>query len=128
MDYIKSFVADDKPSEISQKTGNRKESDSMGEIEVPANKYWGAQTQRSHTNFTIGGERARMPLPVIHALGILKKAAATVNMTYGLDKKIGDAIIRASEEVIAGKHDDHFPLVVWHSKISSRWHCRRYGT
>jgi len=95
------------------KKGVRVESDSFGNIDVPSDKYWGAQTQRSFTNFEIGGENERMPLPVIHAMAILKKAAATVNMTYGLDKKVGDAIIQAADEVISGKFDAHFPLVIW---------------
>ncbi|MDE2337260.1 MAG: class II fumarate hydratase [Alphaproteobacteria bacterium] len=90
----------------------RIESDSMGEVKVPADKYWGAQTQRSFENFKIGTEK--MPLPLIHALGIQKKAAAMTNMELGaLDKKLGDAIERAADEVAQGKLDDHFPLVVW---------------
>lgn len=80
---------------------------------MPADKYWGAQTQRSLQNFKIGGERERMPLPVIKAFGILKKAAAKSNLNYGLDAKKADAIIKAADEVISGKLDDHFPLVVW---------------
>src|SRR4051812_9539765 len=90
----------------------RIESDSMGEVEVPADKYWGAQTQRSWQNFKIGTEK--MPLPLVRALGVQKKAAATANMELGiLDKKIGGAIVTASEEVMDGTLDDHFPLVVW---------------
>lgn len=90
----------------------RTESDSFGPIEVPADHYWGAQTQRSKGNFPIGNET--QPLAVIHALGIIKKAAAQANIEQGrLDPKIGDAIIAAAEEVIAGKLDAHFPLVVW---------------
>eukprot|EP01117_Protostelium_nocturnum_P020385 TRINITY_DN9140_c1_g1_i1.p1 TRINITY_DN9140_c1_g1~~TRINITY_DN9140_c1_g1_i1.p1 ORF type:complete len:555 (-),score=158.82 TRINITY_DN9140_c1_g1_i1:60-1724(-) len=95
------------------KTGVRVESDSFGNIDVPANKYWGAQTQRSFTNFEIGGDRERMPEPVIRAMAVLKRAAAVVNMTYGLDAKVGNSICQASDEVIAGKYDDHFPLVIW---------------
>jgi fumarate hydratase class II len=90
----------------------RTESDSMGSIEVAADKYWGAQTQRSLQNFKIGGER--MPIEVIHALAIVKAASAEVNFELGLlpkDKR--DLIVRAAEEVIAGKLDPHFPLVVW---------------
>ncbi|VDM71234.1 unnamed protein product [Strongylus vulgaris] len=64
-------------------------------------------------NFKIGGPEERMPVPVVHAFGILKKAAAIVNTEYGLDKKIADAICNACDEVIAGKLDDHFPLVTW---------------
>ncbi|MDP9127573.1 MAG: class II fumarate hydratase, partial [Pseudomonadota bacterium] len=90
----------------------RTEADSFGPIEVPAEHYWGAQTQRSLQNFRIGGER--MPLPLIHAFGVLKKAAALTNMKLGLlDKDIGTAIVKAAEEVIDGKLDSEFPLVVW---------------
>jgi len=90
----------------------RTESDSMGEVQVPADKYWGAQTQRSFENFKIGTEK--MPLPLIRALGVQKKAAALANMELGaLDKKIGEAIIKASEEVMSGALNDHFPLAVW---------------
>ena len=64
-------------------------------------------------NFKIGGERERMPVPVVRAFGILKKAAAKVNLNYGLEPKIADAVIQAAEEVAQGKLDDHFPLVVW---------------
>ena len=93
-------------------TETRIERDSMGEVPVPADRYWGAQTQRSLENFPIGTET--MPAPVIRALGIQKKAAAAVNKALGeLDAGIADAIIRAAEEVIAGALDDHFPLVVW---------------
>src|SRR6202044_890898 len=81
-------------------------------IAVPADRYWGAQTQRSLQNFKIGGER--MPLPLIRALGVQKKAAALANLSLGaLDATLADAIARAADEVIAGKLDDHFPLVVW---------------
>src|SRR5690606_18981392 len=90
----------------------RIETDSMGEIAVPAAHYWGAQTQRSLQNFRIGGER--MPLPVIHAFGIQKRAAAEVNMALGdLDPALGAAILQAASEVAAGERDDEFPLVVW---------------
>ena len=64
-------------------------------------------------NFKIGGERERMPVPVVRAFGILKKAAAKVNLNYGLEPKIADAVMQAAEEVAQGKLDDHFPLVVW---------------
>ncbi len=90
----------------------RIESDSMGKIEVPAAVYWGAQTQRALVHFKIGSER--MPLEVVRAMGILKKAAASVNMALGLlplDK--GGLILLAAEEVISGALDDHFPLPVW---------------
>jgi fumarate hydratase class II len=91
----------------------REESDTFGPIQVPADRYWGAQTQRSLQNFKIGGERERMPLPVIKAFGILKKSAALANIQFGLDPKVADAIVKASDEVISGKLNDHFPLVVW---------------
>lgn len=91
---------------------HRMETDSFGEIAVPADKYWGAQTSRSLMNFKIGGET--MPAPLVHALGVLKRAAAKVNMDLGvLDKTIGEAIIKAATEVMEGKLDAHFPLVVW---------------
>jgi hypothetical protein len=77
----------------------RIETDTFGKIEVPGDKYWGAQTQRSLTNFEIGGLEARMPLPVIRGMAILKKAAAKVNMTYGLDPKIGNTIMQVADEV-----------------------------
>jgi fumarate hydratase class II len=90
----------------------RTETDSFGPIEVPADRYWAAQTQRSLQNFKIGWEK--QPLPVVRALGIVKRAAAEVNMALGrLDPKIGDAIVAAAQEVIDGKLDDHFPLAVW---------------
>jgi fumarate hydratase class II len=91
---------------------HRTETDSFGPIEVPANRYWGAQTQRSLQNFRIGTDR--MPLPVVRAFGIVKKAAAIVNGEFGmLDGKLIDAITRAADEVIDGRLADHFPLVVW---------------
>ena len=91
---------------------NRIETDSMGEVAVPADKYWGAQTQRSFENFKIGTEH--MPLPLVRALGVQKKAAALANKELGaLDARIADAIVQAAEEVMAGKLNDHFPLVVW---------------
>ena len=90
----------------------RTERDSIGSIEVPSDKYYGAQTQRSYENFKIGSER--FPREFIRAYGILKKAAAKVNHDFGnLETKIMNAIQSASEEVIDGKLDDHFPLVVW---------------
>jgi len=91
----------------------RAERDTFGDLQVPADKYWGAQTQRSLQNFDIGGARERMPEPLIRAFGVVKKAAASVNMTYGLDPKIGDAIQKAADEVIDGTLIDNFPLVVW---------------
>jgi len=93
-------------------TKNRTESDSFGNIDVDASRYWGAQTQRSLQNFKIGGET--MPEPLIKAFGILKRAAAKVNMDLGvLDKKLGKDIIAAAQEVVDGKLSGHFPLVVW---------------
>ena len=90
----------------------RTETDSMGAIRVPVDRYWGAQTQRSRENFRIGGER--MPTPLVRAFGILKRAAALVNMEMGeLDKGLGDPIAKAAQEVIDGQLDEHFPLVVW---------------
>ncbi|WP_281300423.1 MULTISPECIES: class II fumarate hydratase [unclassified Iodidimonas] len=90
----------------------RLESDSFGELKVPADKYWGAQTQRSLMNFPIGGEI--MPVPLIRALGIIKQAAARANMALGmLEPTIGKAIDQAAQDVIDGTLDDHFPLVVW---------------
>ncbi|HTJ46586.1 MAG TPA: class II fumarate hydratase [Kofleriaceae bacterium] len=90
----------------------RTEKDSIGSIEVASDRYWGAQTQRSFQNFEIGTEK--MPIEIIRAQAIIKKAAARVNQRHGrLDEKLSDAIQRAADEVIAGKLDDHFPLVVW---------------
>ncbi len=90
----------------------RTETDTFGPIEVPGDRYWGAQTQRSLENFRIGTER--MPQPLIRALGVVKRAAAEVNRDLGLlDAKLARAIVAAAQEVIDGKLDDHFPLVVW---------------
>ncbi|WP_287882604.1 MULTISPECIES: class II fumarate hydratase [Paracoccus] len=90
----------------------RTETDSFGPLEVPADKYWGAQTQRSIQNFPIGWER--QPVPIIRALGAIKQAAAEVNMAAGkLDPAIGKAMVQAASEVVAGRFDDNFPLVVW---------------
>ncbi len=90
----------------------RVETDTFGPIEVPADHYWGAQTQRSLGNFKIGGER--MPLPLVHALGIIKKCAAKTNLALGqLEPRIADAIVAAAQEVAEGKLDAEFPLVVW---------------
>lgn len=93
-------------------TQSRTETDSFGPLEVPADKYWGAQTQRSLGNFKIGGET--MPEPMIRALGIVKMAAAKANMSLdNLEGDIGQAIVSAATEVAEGKLNDHFPLVVW---------------
>ncbi|MDB1135192.1 class II fumarate hydratase [Candidatus Anaplasma sp. TIGMIC] len=90
----------------------RVESDSMGNIEVSSDRYWGAQTQRSLLNFEIGEEK--MPLPLVRALGVVKLAAARVNMNNGsIDKSVGEAICTAASEVVEGKLDGEFPLVVW---------------
>ncbi|MGA7803232.1 class II fumarate hydratase [Bradyrhizobium sp.] len=92
--------------------GMRREFDSMGDVEVPADKYWGAQTQRSLQHFSIGNDR--MPKAIYHAYGIVKKAAALVNAEAGrLPQWKCDAIVRAADEAIAGKLDEHFPLYVW---------------
>src|SRR6266540_1560067 len=90
----------------------RSETDTFGPIEVPADRYWGAQTERSRRNFRIGEER--QPIALIRALGIVKRAAAEVNHALGsLDARRAKAIVRAAQEVIDGKLDDHFPLAVW---------------
>ncbi len=90
----------------------RIEHDTMGEVKVPAGKYWGAQTQRSVENFPIGGER--MPQEVLRAFAILKKAAAQVNVRLGrLDQRRGEAIAAVCDEMLAGELLEHFPLVVW---------------
>lgn len=90
----------------------RTERDSFGEMEIPSNKYYGAQTARSLMNFPIGGET--MPIEIIHALGVIKQAAALTNLQFDkLDKKITDLIVTAAKEVARGEWDDHFPLVVW---------------
>ncbi|MGH7082763.1 MAG: lyase family protein, partial [Acetobacteraceae bacterium] len=90
----------------------RTEEDALGEVRVPASRLWGAQTERSRENFLIGVERFRWPRPVIKALGILKQAAALANLELGQlsAEKVG-LIVRAAEEVIAGKLDSEFPLV-----------------
>ena len=90
----------------------RTETDSFGPLEVPADRYWGAQTQRSIINFPIGWER--QPVAIVRALGVVKKACAEVNAAQGkLDAKLAEAISAAAQELIDGKWDDHFPLVVW---------------
>lgn len=90
----------------------RVEFDSMGEVKVPANRLWGAQTQRSLIHFSIGNDR--MPIEVYHAYGYVKKAAALINERLGgLSKEKADLIVKCADEVIAGKLDDNFPLYVW---------------
>ena len=93
-------------------TKTRTETDSFGPLEVPADKYWGAQTQRSIINFPIGWEK--QPVAIVRALGVIKQAAAQVNMATGnLDAERGKAMVQAASEVVAGRFDDNFPLVVW---------------
>jgi len=97
---------------MTKTTKTRTETDTFGPIEVAADKYWGAQAERSLGNFKIGWEK--QPLPIVRALGIVKRAAAEANMELGrLDPKIGKAIVDAAQEVIEGKLNEHFPLVVW---------------
>src|SRR6184192_3776316 len=99
-------------SETSGNKSTRSETDSFGPIDVPADRYWGAQTERSRQNFKIGQDR--MPIAIVHALGIVKLASAHTNRELGLlDQRRATAIIRAAREVIDGRLDDHFPLVVW---------------
>jgi fumarate hydratase class II len=101
-----------KSSKTPAASATRTETDSFGPIEVAADRYWGAQTERSRQNFRIGHDR--MPMPLVHALGIVKLAAAETNRELGLlEPKIAKAIVSAAKEVIEGKLDDHFPLVVW---------------
>ena len=90
----------------------RTETDSFGPIDVPANAYWGAQTQRSIANFPFPAHE-RMPLGIVHALALVKQAASRVNRKHGLDAELADAIEAAAAEVVAGKHDDQFPLTIW---------------
>jgi len=101
-----------KPGTILDDGKYRVEFDSMGEVKVPADRLWGAQTQRSLIHFSIGNDR--MPLPVYHAYGYVKKAAALVNERLGkLPKDKADLVVKAADEVIAGKLDENFPLYVW---------------
>src|SRR6476619_3382387 len=101
-----------RPTITSRSPATRSETDSFGPIEVPADRYWGAQTERSRQNFKIGQDR--MPIAIVHALGLVKLASAQTNRELGLlDARRAGAIIRAAREVIEGKLDDHFPLVVW---------------
>ena len=90
----------------------RTETDSFGPIDVPADAYWGAQTQRSIGNFPFGAQE-RMPIGIVHALALVKQAAARVNRAHGLDARLADAIEQAAAAVAAGRHDDQFPLVIW---------------
>jgi fumarate hydratase class II len=102
------------PRRLAEVEGSyRIEKDTFGELKVPGHKYYGAQTARSMMNFDIGGPSERMPIEIIHAMAILKKAAAIVNQEFGLNPKLSAAIVQAAEEVVEGKLDDHFPLVIW---------------
>src|SRR5580693_9305040 len=104
------YAASGKRNRNKMKT--RTETDSFGPIEVAADRYWGAQTERSRNNFKIGEER--IPLPIIRALAIVKRAAAETNLALGsLDARRAKAIVQAAQEIIDGKLDDHFPLSVW---------------
>jgi len=101
-----------RPTTTSRSNSTRSETDSFGPIDVPADRYWGAQTERSRQNFRIGQDR--MPMAIVRALGIVKLASAETNRELGLlDQRRTRAIVRAAREVIDGKLDDHFPLVVW---------------
>ena len=93
-------------------SATRTETDSIGAIEVPADAYWGAQTERSLENFPFGA-RERMPIEIVHALAIVKQAAARVNRRHGLPADKADAIEAAAQEVADGMLDDQFPLVIW---------------
>ncbi|QXT37036.1 class II fumarate hydratase [Sphingomonas sanguinis] len=97
---------------MTQNATTRTETDSIGPIEVPASAYWGAQTERSLENFPFGA-REQMPIGIVHALAIVKKAAARINRAHGLAADKADAIEAAAQEVIDGRHDDQFPLVIW---------------
>ncbi|KAK4533210.1 hypothetical protein CCYA_CCYA16G4092 [Cyanidiococcus yangmingshanensis] len=108
------FLSSSGKGELHMQGDTRTERDTFGPILVPADRYYGAQTARSLRNFDICRDSDRMPGPIIHAFGELKRAAAKANMTLGaLDQRIGEAIVRAAEQVAAGQLDDHFPLVVW---------------
>src|SRR5690349_12339900 len=97
----------------------RTEHDTFGPIEVLADRYWGAQTQRSTQNFRIDVER--MPRPLVHALGLVKQAAALVNKDLGvLEPRLADAIANAAAAVVEGRYDDEFPLVVWQTGSGTR--------
>ncbi|XP_036142664.1 fumarate hydratase, mitochondrial isoform X3 [Monomorium pharaonis] len=101
----------------------RIERDTFGELKVPADKYYGAQTLRALINFPIGDTFERMPCRLITAMGILKKAAAEVNKEYNLDPKIADAISKAADDVISGKlYNDHFPLIIWQTGSGTQTH------
>lgn len=104
----------------------RIEKDTMGEVKVPAEKYWGAQTERSRNNFKIGGEHQKMPLEVVRGFAYLKKAAAHANCDLGvLSEEKRDIISKVCDEVLAGELDDQFPLVIWQtgSGTQSNMNC-----
>ncbi|KAF5287086.1 hypothetical protein FQA39_LY16071 [Lamprigera yunnana] len=107
-------MAKAQPNKSKTDVGTRKESDTFGELDIPNDKYYGAQTVRSTINFNIGGVPERMPYPIITAMGTLKKACAIVNKEFGLKPELADAICKAADEVISGKlYHEHFPLVIW---------------
>lgn len=120
-------------------SGTRTETDSIGAVEVPADAYWGAQTERSRHNFPFPAHE-RMPLPIVHALARIKGAAARVNRAHGLDEGLAAAIAAAADAVAAGNHDDQFPLATWQTGsgtqsnmnanevIANRWGPCRGGT
>jgi len=104
----------------------RVERDTMGEVQVPADKYWGAQTQRSKLNFKIGGDNMRMPMEIVHAFAVLKKSAAQANAELGvLDQSKSNLISKVCDEIVTGKLDDQFPLVIWQtgSGTQSNMNC-----
>ena len=104
---------------LEEKNQFRIEKDTMGEVQVPAQALWGAQTQRSTENFKIGGDR--FPREMIKALGVLKKCAALTNAELGLlEKKKTIMIVKAADEVIEGSLDQHFPLVIWQTGSGSK--------
>src|SRR5258708_23568918 len=106
-------------------TKPRPETDPFGPIQVAADRYWGAQAERSLGNFKIGWEK--QPASIVRALGIIKRAAAETNMGFSLlDKKIGEAIIAAAQEVIDGKLNDHFPLSVSHTGSRTQSHTNAH--
>lgn len=109
-----------KAAAMTEKSANiRIETDSFGEIEVPADAFWGAQTQRSLQNFDIGTEK--MPAGVVRALGVQKKASALANLALGaLDGKLGQAIVQAADEILDGTLADQFPLSVWQTGSGTR--------
>ena len=105
-------VSKNTPHSPQAATPTRMESNSFGPIDVAADRYWGAQTERSRRNFRIGEEK--MPQPLVRALAMVKKAAALANVELGLiDERLAKAIVAAADEVIEGRHDTHFPLLVW---------------